>query len=714
MTHEDDRNVPDDRPVVGNAGERTVVASADALEAALAAQAAKSAPPAWPSASDPFEASAAGADPFEAAGESDPFGAPATDPFAATGDSFEAPAPAAADPFGTGEPAPAPAEIDADAALHALPQAQTASPAVPSFGSGPPGGLVGYQLNDLFEIVRFIARGGMGEVYEGRNLASGERVAIKVILPQYAADAQFMSLFRREASALERLGHDALVKYRTLAFDRVTQLNYLAIEFVDGVPMSDVLDGVAADPGLVRVVLRRLAGGLGAAHANGVVHRDLSPDNILLPDGDVARAKIIDFGIAKDTNPGEKSVVGEAFAGKFGYAAPEIFGKYKRSVGPWTDVYSLALTVLAFARGAPLDMGVTIVDALDARDHVPDISFLASDLVPVFTGMLEPDPEVRFRSMEAVIEALDAPAVANVGAALRTAFTTPDTALDPVEHRPAFVRAGSTPVGVLKKPKSKMPLFAGIGVTALVVAGGAFFALSSGGKTDTTRGGTATTGAATVAPAAAPGRAPWTSVRPQLLAALAAVPCSDLRIAGDGDPDAEGHLSLIGWRAAGSSVPRAPAGYSLDSGDAATITSPSRETCEIITKLRAAVPAGNEGSFGVTGSQRINFTTARKNGDGNVLVDFGLKPSPSKPQVLFLSVADVPQGSEGRIQSAPASALDLTAQPFEPKANRYLVVVIGGTTLPPEQKWPLDTTALASACGVGKCVLASGWIELTP
>ena len=99
----------------------------------------------------------------------------------------------------------------------------------------------------------------MGEVYEGRNLASGERVAIKVILPQFAADAQFMALFRREASSLERLGHDALVKYRTLAFDRTSQLNYLAIEYVDGPPMSDVLDGTPADAATIRAVLARLA-----------------------------------------------------------------------------------------------------------------------------------------------------------------------------------------------------------------------------------------------------------------------------------------------------------------------------------------------------------------------------------------------------------------------------------------------------------------------
>ncbi len=279
------------------------------------------------------------ADPFAA--PADPFAPPPADPFgaAATPDPFGAMPPAepvAADPFASEAPvfAPPPTFVPPPSTPPGVPAATTGGAGGSSPGGflhGSPGGLVGMHLNDLFEIVRFIAQGGMGEVYEGRNLASNERVAIKVILPQYAADEQFMALFRREASALERIGHDSLVKYRTLAFDRTNRINYLAIEYVSGPSMADILVGDPADPAVVRRVLKRLATGLGAAHDAGVIHRDLSPDNLLLPDGNVERCKIIDFGIAKDTNPGEKSVVGEAFAGKFGYAAPEIFGKFKRA-----------------------------------------------------------------------------------------------------------------------------------------------------------------------------------------------------------------------------------------------------------------------------------------------------------------------------------------------------------------------------------------------
>ena len=76
---------------------------------------------------------------------------------------------------------------------------------------------VGDVLNHIFEVKRFLARGGMGEVFEGINVNSDERVAIKVILPQLAADPNVQAMFRKEARTLTRLSHPALVQYRVLA-----------------------------------------------------------------------------------------------------------------------------------------------------------------------------------------------------------------------------------------------------------------------------------------------------------------------------------------------------------------------------------------------------------------------------------------------------------------------------------------------------------------
>ncbi len=607
--------------------------------------------------------------------------------------------PAPADPFGTYTPVSIPPQPAPPPAVEDLPPPRAATPAVPALGNGAPGGLVGYQLNDLFEIVRFIARGGMGEVYEGRNLASGERVAIKVILPQFAADEQFMALFRREATSLERLGHDALVKYRALAFDRTSQLNYLAIEYVDGPPMSDVLDGMPADAATIRAVLARLAAGLAAAHETGVVHRDLSPDNILLPGGELRRAKIIDFGIAKDTNPGEKSVVGSAFAGKFGYAAPEIFGKYGHEVGPWTDVYSLALVVIALARGRALDMGITIVDALEARGSVPDLSFLPPELVPVFTAMLQPDPKQRLRSMPDVLAMLGE----GGGATQFGVITSPPP--------PAFVRADAKPTAVSEKAQSKTALYAGIaGVAVLLLAGGGYLAFGGSKPAATPEVAAATPEPVASAPAvAAP--APWAVAKPQIDTALAAIPCSDLRVVGE---PSSGAVRLAGWRPSTASIPAMIAGYRIDPVSAASVPQPSSRTCAILGQMQGLVPARSE-TFALAGDQHVSYS-GKVDPAKHFAVDLGVSTPPAgKEKLLLVTIDDQPVSEDARTASArPEDGINPNAVAFDAKPARFLAVIVAGPTMAKPPKFIFDPVGLARSCTGGSCVMATGWVTITP
>ena len=120
------------------------------------------------------------------------------------------------------------------------------------------------------------------------------------------------------------------------------------------------------------------------------------------------RAKIVDFGIAKDLNPGSATIIGEGFAGKLGYVAPEQLGDFDRELGPWTDVYSLALVMAAAAVGHDLKMGGTLVDAVDKRRAGPDLSGVSENMRPVLAAMLRPNPAERLRSMDEVIAMLDA------------------------------------------------------------------------------------------------------------------------------------------------------------------------------------------------------------------------------------------------------------------------------------------------------------------
>ncbi|MDQ8757652.1 serine/threonine-protein kinase [Sphingosinicella sp. LHD-64] len=265
---------------------------------------------------------------------------------------------------------------------------------------------VGDVLNHIFEVKRFLARGGMGEVFEGVNVNTDERVAIKVMLPQMAADEKVVAMFRKEARTLTKLQHEALVSYRVLAQEPQLGVLYIVTEFIEGTELADVLGKVERSPDELAGLLRRLASGLGAAHKLGAIHRDMSPDNVLLPGGDVHQAKIIDFGIAKDLDASSATIVGDGFAGKLNYVAPEQLGDYGREIGPWTDVYSLALVILAVAQGKNVNMSGSLVDAIDKRRKGPDLAAVPASLKPVIEAMLRPDPNERLRSMEDVVAML--------------------------------------------------------------------------------------------------------------------------------------------------------------------------------------------------------------------------------------------------------------------------------------------------------------------
>jgi len=264
----------------------------------------------------------------------------------------------------------------------------------------------GTQIIGTYEIVEHLNTGGMGEVYRGVNIHSGDPVAIKIVLPALAHDQMILSLFQREATTLNRLAHDAIVRYHVFTIDPGIQRPCLVMEFVGGEPLSDRLKKGPMPAGDVRAVLIRVAGGLAAAHRLGVIHRDLSPDNVILQDGEVERAKLIDFGIAKSTQPGDATLIGNQFAGKFGYVAPEQMGRFGGEVTGRTDIYSLGLVAAAACLGKGLDMGNNPATALERRVDVPDLAGVPDELVDLLSWMLQPDPEDRPESMEAVLATL--------------------------------------------------------------------------------------------------------------------------------------------------------------------------------------------------------------------------------------------------------------------------------------------------------------------
>ncbi|WP_020177145.1 serine/threonine-protein kinase [Methyloferula stellata] len=296
-----------------------------------------------------------------------------------------------------------------------------------SFGATRPIIPPGTQLNGIYEIDEPIAAGGMGEIYKGHAIQTGDIVAIKLIRSDMAEAEAALALFRKEASALHNLYHEAIVRYYVFTIDPNLNRPYLAMEYVDGQSLSAMLRGGPLAFEAVYRLMQRIAAGLNAAHERGIVHRDVSPDNIIIPAGDMSRAKIIDFGIARSTRLGDDgTVIGSGFAGKYNYVSPEQLGLFGGDVTPRSDIYSLGLVLAEALRHGPVDMGGSHVDVIEKRRSVPDIGPIDSRLRPLIEQMLQPNPDDRPASMAEVAEWVAGPGttVRHTGLKLRQKSAT--------------------------------------------------------------------------------------------------------------------------------------------------------------------------------------------------------------------------------------------------------------------------------------------------
>lgn len=273
---------------------------------------------------------------------------------------------------------------------------------------GPRGLAPGTILNNNYRIIKQLGEGGMGAVYLACNTFIEEDcVAIKVIRSEQARDELIQAMFAKEVRALLRINNPRIVGYRTFANDPELGIDFIVTEFVDGTSLEDVIGKRSLSARELITMLIETCIGLRAAHMAGVIHRDLAPDNILLEGGDISRPKIIDFGIVKDTLSGG-TIVGTGFAGKPNFVAPEQLGEPEYPIGPWTDIYSLALVILGLAKGIEIEMGHTPGAAIRKRHEPIDLSYVDAALRPLLADMLALHPEQRLRSAEDVMTRAEA------------------------------------------------------------------------------------------------------------------------------------------------------------------------------------------------------------------------------------------------------------------------------------------------------------------
>ena len=197
-----------------------------------------------------------------------------------------------------------------------------------------------------YAILRELGSGAMGTVYEARD-ADGVRVALKVVHPHLLSHEGFRERFLREANVGRRIHHPNVI--RTLDAGEVDGRPYIALEFVVGGTLDDLRQELGRVPEtLCRHIGTHAARGLDAIHAEGIVHRDVKPENILItPDHDV---RLMDLGLARSSTGTDRVTLTGQFVGSPAYCPPEQF-MGEAVLDARSDLYSLGVTLYELATG---------------------------------------------------------------------------------------------------------------------------------------------------------------------------------------------------------------------------------------------------------------------------------------------------------------------------------------------------------------------------
>ncbi len=246
--------------------------------------------------------------------------------------------------------------------------------------------LIGQKILDKYEVVRLIGHGGMGSVYEAIDIPSGHRVALKWMHAQeFSADDPGLTRFTQEARIAGKLDSPNVVTVYELARDPDTNVPFHVMELMEGENLSALITRLGAvEPNVALRIVAQACAGLAAAHAAGVVHRDIKPDNIFLAHvDDEIIVKVLDFGIAKIRESGSMAgsmtmpaapmtqtgqVIGTPL-----FMSPEQI-KGAKHVDARCDVYAMGVTLFALLAGSPPHTNVkSVAQLLHTLSNAPTV-----------------------------------------------------------------------------------------------------------------------------------------------------------------------------------------------------------------------------------------------------------------------------------------------------------------------------------------------------
>jgi serine/threonine protein kinase/cytochrome c-type biogenesis protein CcmH/NrfG len=263
-----------------------------------------------------------------------------------------------------------------------------------------------------YEMVRKVGQGGMGEVYQARQLSLNRLVAIKKIVGGRLGGASLLAHLKREAEALACLQNPHIVQIYDVGENQGEP--YLVMEYLEGGSLLDKIQKQRLSFRETAQVVATLARAMNVAHQQGIVHLDLKPENILLTGTGIP--KISDFGLAKRMDKQEPGQTGVIVLGTLEYMSPEQALAKGRKIGPAADVYGLGAILYRLLTGLPPfvrpsgSFGLELLHEAARKEPVPPRTInsrVPRDLNIICLKCLEKDPQKRYASAAALADDLD-------------------------------------------------------------------------------------------------------------------------------------------------------------------------------------------------------------------------------------------------------------------------------------------------------------------
>ena len=305
--------------------------------------------------------------------------------------------------------------------------------------------LVGRLLDGRYRLDRPLARGGMATVYLGTDTRLDRTIAVKVMRPSLAEDEDFVGRFAREARAAARLSSPEVVAVHDQGTDLTTGTAYLVMEYVAGRTLRDLIrDGGPLPPARALALLEPVLRALAAAHAAGLVHRDVKPENVLL--GDDGRVKVADFGLARAVETSNLTATTGLLIGTVAYLAPEQVEH--GTADPRTDVYAAGILLWEMLTGTPPYGGDSPLSVAyrHVNDDVPPPSAVVESIPTEVDDLV-----VRATRRDPAARPVDAGAFLAELQAVR-ADLPPDAA------GPVVLKAGVHETQVIRRPEGPPPV----------------------------------------------------------------------------------------------------------------------------------------------------------------------------------------------------------------------------------------------------------------